>query len=278
MRVVLATMSEIGEYALEALVESAEVVALLTPQQRGNLYMDVMDMTGVAARHNVPLHRIDDINSKATEERIRALEPDVVFSLGWKQIVRERIFTIPPMGWIGGHPGRLLLAGETVDPTVCSAPGNEPMNHAILGGFHTTGMTLFWLKKKIDAGEVFARGEVAIDVEHETSRSLVRKIAELTRQLLRDNMQSLADGNPPRLAQELENTQPYMKPITADDNRIDLSAPAEETYRLIRSCIYPYPNAFIDFHGQRLYVQRARLADGTFTDLQLRVGGSPYAE
>jgi methionyl-tRNA formyltransferase len=79
------------------------------------------------------------------------------------------------------------------------------------------------------------------------------------------------------MAQELSGNQPYMKPIRADDNRIDLAAPAEQTYRLIRSCVYPYPNAFIDFGGLRIYVERARLEKGAFTELKVRVGGPAYA-
>ena len=82
--------------------------------------------------------------------------------------------------------------------------------------------------------------------------------------------------SPPRLPQELEHTQPYMKPLRADDNRIDPVAPAEETYRLIRSCVYPYPNAFLELHGQRIYVERARLEGGVFTELRVRTGGTPW--
>jgi len=277
MRVVLASMNEIGRDALEALVEFVEVVGLFTPGERGKLYMDVTDFTGLAARLKVPVFKTDDINSKETEAQLRSLRPDAGFSLGWKQIIKERIFTIPPQGWIGGHPAKLLLKGEKAEPRVLSAPGNEPMNHAILRGCEKTGMTLIWLTGKVDAGEVFARGEVAMDTEHETSRTLLAKVARLTGELLRANLPALLAGRPPRLPQEMANTQPYMKPIKAQDNRIDLAAPAEETYRLIRSCTYPYPNAFIEFHGQRIYVERAKLEKGVFTELVVRAGGSPYA-
>jgi len=277
MRVVLASMNEIGKHGLEELVRHVEVAGLFTPRERGNHYMDLFDFTALAARLKVPVFKIADINDRETEAQIRALAPDAGLSLGWKQIVKPHIFGIPRLGWIGAHPGKLLLKGEPIDPEVCSAPGNEPINHAILGGFRKTGMTLFWLKSRIDAGEVFARGEVDIDTGHETAQTLLVKIARLTAGLLRENLPLLVAGNPPRLPQELKNTQPYMKPIRAENNRIDLAAPAEQTYRLIRSCIYPYPNAFIKFHGARIYVERARLEQGVFTDLKLRVGGSPYA-
>jgi methionyl-tRNA formyltransferase len=277
MRAILASMNEIGVPSLEALVEHLEVVGLFTPRERGKHYMDVLDFTALAARLGVPVFKIEDINSRETEAQIRELRPDVGFSLGWKQIIKERLFTIPPAGWIGGHPARLLMPGESPDPTVLSAAGNEPMNYAILGGYRKTGMTLMWVKSKIDAGEIFARGDVDIDVEHETARTLLGRIAKTTGELLRANLPALVAGHPPRIPQQLVENQPYMKPIKADDNRIDLAAPAEQTYRLIRSCIYPYPNAFIDFHGTRIYVERARLENGAFTEMKVRVGGSPYA-
>ena len=279
MKVILASMNQIGVPALDALAENrqVEVVGLFTPRERGRLYMDVLDFTELAARLKVPVFKIEDINSKETEAQIRALRPDVGFSLGWKQIIKERIFTIPPQGWIGGHPARLLMPGENSDPTVLSAAGNEPMNYAILGGYAKTGMTLMWVKSKIDAGEIFARGDVEIDAEHETVRTLLGKIARTTGELLRANLPALVAGKPPRIPQQLAENQPYMKPIKADDNRIDPAAPAEQTYRLIRSCIYPYPNAFIEFHGQRIYVEHARIENGVFGELRVRAGGSPWA-
>ena len=94
--------------------------------------------------------------------------------------------------------------------------------------------------------------------------------------MIRDNIQAVIDGKPPRKQQEIQNTAPYMEPIIPDENIIDCSAPIEDTYRLIRSCIYPYPNAFIELGGQRIYIEHARLENGAFSELRVRVGGSPY--
>jgi methionyl-tRNA formyltransferase len=272
MRVVLASMNEIGRQAIEELVKHVEVVGLLTPRERGDHYMDLTDFTEVTDRLGVPLFKIDDINSPETEKRIRELAPDAGMSLGWKKIVKQRIFGIPKQGWIGAHPGWMLLKGERPDPAVYSAPGNEPINYAILGGFRKTGMSLFWLESRVDAGEVFARGQVEIDVEHETSDSLLHKIARLTAELLRENLPALVAGRPPRMPQEFQRDQPYTKPLRAEDNRIDPSAPIADTYRLIRSCIHPYPNAFLEFYGRRIYMERARVENGEFTELTVRTG------
>ncbi len=277
MRVVLVSMNDIGKHALEALVPSVEVAAIFTIRERGRHFMDVTDFTAPAEVHGIPVVKVGSINDPAAVELLTALKPDYCFSLGWKQIVKDHVLAVPRLGWIGGHPAHLLLKGERPDPAVLSAPGNEPLQYAIRGGYRRTGMTLFWVKSKIDAGEIFARGAVDLDVAHETAFTLLQKIGRTTAELLRAHMAALLAGTPPRLPQELEHTQPYMKPIKADDNRIDPAAPPEETYRLIRSCVYPYPNAFLELHGQRIYVGHARLEGGVFTELKVRAGGSPWA-
>lgn len=269
-------MNDIGKSALEVLAESLDLAALFTVRERGKHYMDITDFTDLASRYNIPIHKVGNINDPEAVDRIRALAPDYVFSLGWKQIVKDPLLAIPRIGWIGGHPAYLRLKGEPNDPAVLSAPGNEPLQYAIRGKYRATGMSLIWVQTKIDAGAVFARGRIPLDVEHETSFTLIQKVRKLTGELLRANMESLLAGTPPRLPQEMENLQPYMKPLHAEDNRIDLAAPAEDTYRLIRSCIYPYPNAFIEFHGQRIYVESARLENGAFSELKVRAGGTPW--
>ncbi len=277
MRVVYATMNEIGRRALEELSGVVDVVGVFTVRERGRLFMDPADFSGLAAKHGFPLHRIADINAPDAVTAIRDLKPDLGMCLGWKQILKPEVLGIPRYGWIGCHPAMLLLEGERPDPDVFSAPGNEPLQYAIRGGFRKTGTTLQWLRTSVDKGEVFARAEVPLD-EHETAATLLEKLGSATGKLVRDNIRSILDGRPPRMKRQLTGLQPFTPPLTADDNRIYLFAPAEETYALIRSVVYPYPNAFIDFHGTRIYVERARLERGRFVDLKLRVGGSPYAK
>jgi methionyl-tRNA formyltransferase len=279
MRIVMASMNDIGRYSIEELAKHPEVelVGLFTVQERGGLYMDPTDYSQLAEKYGLEVVRISNINSAETEKRMRQMQPDLCMCIGWKQIIKKSVLSIPKFGWIGCHPTKLLLKGEKANPDTLSAPGNEPLNHAILGGFKKTGTSLQWLKLKIDTGELLARAEVDID-QHETAASLVEKMGRITGRLISENLQSILDGNPPRMIQEHQGLMPFMQPIVADDNCIDPAAPAEETYRLIRACVYPYPNAFFEFYGSRIYVESARLQDGKFIDMKLRFGGSPYAK
>ena len=276
MRVVYATMNGIGRRALAELAGMVDVVGVFTVAERGSLFMDPADFSDLAREHGFPLHRIADINAPEVEAVIRALKPDLGMCLGWKQIIRPNVLHVPTYGWIGCHPAMLLREGQRPDPDVFSARGNEPLQYAIRGHFKKTGTSLQWLKETIDEGEIFAQAEVPLDA-HETAATLVEKLGAATAKLVRDNIQSIIDGNAPHMKQQLEDLQPYTPPLTADDNRIDLAVPVEDTYALIRSVVYPYPNAFIDFYGTRIYIEHAWMEDGRFTELKTRVGGSPYA-
>lgn len=130
--------------------------------------------------------------------------------------------------------------------------------------------------RSIDAGEIFTRGAVPLDVEHETAATLLDKIGDCTATLLRETLPALLAGAPPRLPQELEHIQPYLPPLTPDNGRLGPSLSAREAYAIIRSFTYPYPNAFVEFHEQRLYIGHARLEHGEFTELTVRAGGSPW--
>jgi methionyl-tRNA formyltransferase len=277
MRVVYATMNGIGRRSLEELAGVVDVVGVFTVKERGQLFMDPTDFSPLADKLRIPLHKIASINAPEVEAAIRDLKPDLGMCIGWKQIIKPNVLGIPTYGWIGCHPAMLLLEGQSPNPEVFSAPGNEPLQYAIRGGFKKTGTSLQWLKATIDEGEVFAQAEVPLN-EHETAATLVEKLGQATGKLVRDNLQSIIDRNPPRMKQHSKGAQPYTKPLTADDNRIDLSAPIETTYALIRSVVYPYPNAFIDFYGTRIYAAAARMEHGKFTELKLRVGGSPYGK
>ena len=276
MRVVYATMNDIGRWALEELAGAVDVAGVFTVRARGRLFMDPADFSEPARRHGFPLYRVDDINAPEAAEAIRALRPDLGMCIGWKQILRREVLGIPRLGWIGCHPAMLLREGQRPDPEVFSAPGNEPLQYAIRGRFKKTGTTLQWLKASVDRGEIFAQAEVPLD-EHETAATLLRKLGEATGRLVRDNLGAILSGDLPRVRQAPHGLLPFTRPLTADDGRIDPSAPIDQTYALIRSVVYPYPNAFFDFYGTRVYVEHARVEGGRFTELKLRAGGSPYA-
>ncbi len=273
----MVSINDLGKAAIDEIVKQAALAAVFTVRERGNLYMDISDFDEITKKHKIPLYRISDINCREVEDTIKSIGPDLAMCIGWNQIIKKNILSIPKYGWIGSYPTKLPTIGATIEPKVSSAKGNEPVSYTILNGYEKTALSLFWLEPKVDTGDVFAQEELEVDTEHETTKTLLDKLCQACRKIIREKFGTIVKGNPPRLPQELGIGE-YWPPLNPDENYIDLPKPIKDIYRQIRASVYLYPNAFIEFGGQRIYIESAKREGSVFTQLKVRLGGEPYAQ
>ena len=78
MKVILASINELGIAAIEELVKQGELQAVFTVKQRGQLYMDISDFEPVTKKYNIPLYKMSDINSKEVEDIMMSMGYDIV--------------------------------------------------------------------------------------------------------------------------------------------------------------------------------------------------------
>ncbi len=175
MKVILVSINDLGKAAIDEIVKQAALAAVFTVRERGYLYMDISDFDEITKKHKIPLYRISDINCREVEDTIKSIGPDLAMCIGWNQIIKKNILSIPKYGWIGSYPTKLPTIGATIEPKVSSAKGNEPVPYTILNGYEKTALSLFWLEPKVDTGDVFAQEEVEVDTEHETTKTLLDK-------------------------------------------------------------------------------------------------------
>ena len=129
--------------------------------------------------------------------------------------------------------------------------GAAPVERAILAGDERTGACLMEVVDELDAGDVYACGEMAIGPD-DTADELRARLTEVGTDLL---VRTLEEGLPEARPQQGEVT--YAEKITPDDLHLDWSRPAAELHRVIR-----VGGAWTIFRGARLKVWRADLGDG----------------
>ena len=165
MRTVWVSFDTIGRDCLEAAAGvGAEVVGVVTlpgpidPNRSGQCSFDE-----VAERFGAVLHETRDVNSEETITAVRALEPDLIFVVGWSQLVRDPFIALASEGVFGMHP--TLLPRHR---------GRAPVPWAILTGLARTGVTLFEIvDASADSGSIV--GQVALDIApDETATTLYR--------------------------------------------------------------------------------------------------------
>ena len=79
--------------------------------------------------------------------------------------------------------------------------GAAPINHAVMNGDKTTGVTTFFLKHEIDTGDIIAQRSIEIDPD-EDAGSVHDRLMHLGADLTLETLQSIVDGTLHTISQE----------------------------------------------------------------------------
>ncbi|MGB2953208.1 MAG: methionyl-tRNA formyltransferase [Gaiellaceae bacterium] len=248
MRLVWVTFDVVGRRCLEASVETGgEVVGIVTlpgpidPDRAGQCAFE-----DVAARFGAELIETGDVNADVTVEAVRVLEPEMIFVVGWSQLVCDPLIALASQGVYGMHP--TLLPRHR---------GRAPIPWAILSGLAKTGVTLFEITDATaDAGPIIGQLEVPIAAD-ESASTLFEKISDAHVQLIRDCVPKLLAGSSPRVPQDPKRASAWPKRTPAD-GIIDWETRARYLDDWVRAQTRPYPGAFTYLGEERVVVWRAR--------------------
>jgi methionyl-tRNA formyltransferase len=251
MRTVWVSFDTIGRDCLEAAAEvGAPIVGVVTlpgpidPNRSGQCSFD-----DLAARLDAALIETRDVNALETVNAIRKLEPELVFVVGWSQIVRESFIALASEGVFGMHP--TLLPRHR---------GRAPIPWSILSGLARTGVTLFEIVDATpDSGSIV--GQVTLDVAaDETATTLFARLADAHVELTRELMPQLLAGTAPRIRQDPSRASSWQRRTPAD-GIIDWETRAPYLYDWVRAQTRPYPGAFTFLGDEKVIVWSARPVD-----------------
>jgi methionyl-tRNA formyltransferase len=188
----------------------------------------------------------------AIEERITAIAPDLILSCYYRRMIPSRILGLARRGAVNMH-GSLLPRYR----------GRAPVNWAVLNGEKEVGVTLHHMVKRADAGDIVDAEAVPVGPE-ETAYEAMTKVVEAARLVLARQIDGLLAGTAPRAVQD-ESKATYFGGRKPEDGRIDWNWPAARIVNLVRAVAEPFPGAFSDAGGRRLFVWRARAVGGAGT-------------
>jgi methionyl-tRNA formyltransferase len=242
------SFDEIGRRCLEAAAEAGgEVAGIVTlpgpidPNRSGQCAFD-----DVAVRVGATLIETTDVNARDTIDAVRALEPGLIFVVGWSQLVRDAFISTATEGVYGMHP--TLLPRHR---------GRAPIPWAIITGLARTGVTLFEITDPTaDSGPIVGQAEIAIAPD-ETAATLYEKTADAHVELVREYVPQLVAGMAPRIPQDPRRASVWPKRTPAD-GIIDWETRAAYLDAWVRAQTRPYPGAFTFLGDERIVVWRAR--------------------
>ncbi|MBD3287847.1 methionyl-tRNA formyltransferase [candidate division KSB1 bacterium] len=174
---------------------------------------------------------------------LKQFEADIFVVVAFR-ILPVAVFTIPPRGTINLH-GSLLPKYR----------GAAPINWAIINGEQKTGLTTFFIEKKVDRGEIILMRETEIGPE-ETAGELHDRLCQQGAKLLVETLDLIEQE---KVQPRKQAGEPTLAPkITKEVCRIDWNKDAESIYNLVRG-LSPYPRATGVFHDTEMKICCARI-------------------
>jgi methionyl-tRNA formyltransferase len=186
----------------------------------------------------------EDVKDPVFADEVRRLAPDIIVVVAFR-ILPEAVFGAARLGAFNLH-GSLLPAYR----------GAAPINRAIMAGEMETGVTTFFLKQKVDTGNIIMKRSLPIG-PNETAGEVHDRMMVLGAHVVVDTVRRMLDG--PVMTQEQDDALASPAPkIFRDDCRVDWSRPAKAIHDQIRG-LSPAPGAFSGFNGTQLKLYRAHL-------------------
>jgi methionyl-tRNA formyltransferase len=248
MRIVFMGTPEFALPCLELLLKSKhQVVGVVTqpdkPKGRG-LKLSASPVKEFAEKMKIKVLTPVDLKSEEFYQELSELMPDLIAVVAFR-ILPERIFSLPPKGTINLHASLLP-----------KYRGAAPINWAIIKGEKKTGVTTFFIQKKVDTGSIILQREVEISPE-ESSGELSAKLSQIGAEVLLKTIDLIEKGEVKSCPQD--NSVASLAPkITDELCKIDWSKSAEEINNLIRG-LSPKPGAFTFFRGKVLKIYKAEI-------------------
>lgn len=193
---------------------------------------------------------IERIDAPETLDAIRDFAPDLGLAIDFGLKVPESVRSIPPHRFWNLHPSLLP-----------KYRGASPVPRAILNGDAETGVTVFELVDRMDAGPILAQKRVTIGEGVETP-DLLQRLAKIGADLLMETLVRAERGEAAPAPQSDENAT-YAKRFRKEDGRVDWNAPADRIERQVRG-LKPWPGTWTEWDHpkgkRRLFLRHVRPA------------------
>jgi methionyl-tRNA formyltransferase len=270
LKVVFAGTPENAAFTLERLHQAGvNIVGVLTRSDAivgRNKQIQSSPVAVMGERLGLSVHKSNSMDPKTTEW-IKSLDADIGAVVAYGTIFKKEVLEIPRLGWLNLHYSLLP-----------ELPGPAPVQHALLLGKKTTGVTVFRLDEGIDTGPIIARDELEID-DLDTAGTLLTRLSQIGAELMIEVLLAGELKIITAVPQRAESTDKKATKPNRELAKLDFSSTATSQLDKIRA-MNPEPMAWFELDGLQVRVMQARVApsasefpsEGRILDRELVVG------
>ncbi len=254
MRIVFLGTPDFSVPCLDALINSKhEVLAVVTQpdKARNRMVVSFSPVKEEAIKHNIKVLQYDKIRLQGVED-LKALNPDLMVTCAYGQIISQEILDIPKYGVINVHASLLP-----------KYRGSAPIQWAILNGEKETGITIMQTALGVDSGDIILQEKIAIK-ENETAGELFDDLAKIAPSVLMKAIDLIESGKA-TFTKQNEEEATHFPMLKKEDGHIDWTQDGKTIINKIYG-LNPWPSAYSILDGKIFKIYKAKFEEGNSLD------------
>lgn len=226
-----------------------EVVLVVTQPDQYNYKKKTVVFSPVkqwAIDNDIPVFQPEKIRKE--KEELFKYECDLIVTAAYGQIIPQDVLDYPKFKAINVH-GSLLPKYR----------GGAPIQRAIINGDEKTGITIMYMAKKMDAGDIIKMQELPI-LDVDTQDTMFEKLSNLGKDMILDVIDDLEMGNVSPIKQN-EDEATFAYNLTKEDEKIDFTKTARDVFNQIRG-LNSNPGAYFTIDNTIIKVYNSIVKEG----------------
>lgn len=240
MRIVFMGTPEFAVASFNNLIEAGhKIVGVVTQPDRPKGRKQTLTKSPIkvlAEEHGIEVFQPERIRNKEAIEHVLQWEPELIVTAAFGQIIPVELLEAPKHKAINVHASLLP-----------KYRGAAPMHQSIIQGETETGITIMYMVKELDAGDILTQVKVPIE-DKDTVGTLHDKLSVAGAKLLVETVELIEQGKINPIKQD-DSLATFAKTLKREDELIDWNKSSKDIYNQIRG-LNPWPVAFTYFRNE----------------------------
>lgn len=238
---------------LDELIRECNLLAVVTqPDKEVGRKQNIVysPIKKLALEHNIKVFQ--PIKIKEDYKDIISLNPDIIITCAYGQIVPEAVLNAPRLGCINVHASLLP-----------KLRGGAPIHKAIMYGYEKTGITIMYMDKDMDTGDMISKVEVKIE-DTDTAQTLHDKLQKVSVPLLMNTLTSIINGTNKREKQD-NNEATYAYNVSRDEEHVDFNKSSKAVFNQIRG-LNSWPGAYATLDDKNIKLWLSKIGNRKYDE------------
>lgn len=246
LKVVFMGTPEFSVPVLEGLIENCNVIGVVTqPDKKVGRKQEIKfsPIKEIALIHNIKVLQPEKI--KIDYQEIIDLKPDIIITCAYGQIIPEELLNFPKYKCINVHASLLP-----------KLRGGAPIHKSIIYGYEKTGITIMYMAKTMDSGDIITQSEIKIE-NHFNTGIIHDKLSIMGKELLLKMLPDIINNNIKPIKQNEEEVT-FAYNISKEEEIIDFNKTTKEVFNQIRG-LSPFPGAYSILDDKVIKIYESRI-------------------